>query len=249
MPTAVFITLVSLLFHLMTYCDAQAKSRHSNVQSPQLHLTFDIFIGGFEAGHIELSARIQGSRYDLYAITSSAGLIDYLIGFRSYAQTRGERKTRKLNPISHHVNNLWTGDIRFVRMGYVDVTQTFDGPEFTVIHPLPHLDDREIVPEIMRRNTIDPLSAALRAAYAAKGWGGQPPCEDTIPVFDGHRRYDLVFMNSGTEMIEGPYYKGSARKCLTSIRRIVGFSRNPFLPRSCPAEWCKSVALYAAPGG
>ena len=121
-------------------------------------------------------------------------------------------------------------------MGYINPAQKFRGPEFAVIHPLPEVDDREIVPNDMRRNTIDPLSAALRAAYSAKTREDRLSCEDSIPVFDGRRRYDLVFKDAGTEVIDGPYYDGVARKCLASIRRIVGFSRDPFLPRSKDLE-------------
>ena len=158
MRTAVFITLISAIFHISICCNAIAEARLSRIHSQQLHLTYDIFVGGFHSGSIDLSVKLEERSYELFAITKSAGLIDYLVGFRSYAQTRGKRDKEHLSPISHHVNNLWTGDIRFVRMGYVNLAQKFRGPEFAVIHPLPDVDDRKIVPSDRRRNTIDPLS-------------------------------------------------------------------------------------------
>lgn len=197
-----------------------------------LYLTYDIYVGGFHSGHIDLSAKIGPDKYDLYAITSSAGLIDYLVGFRSYAQSRGSLVQDEVTPISHHVNNLWTGDLRFVRMGYVGYQRTAGGPAYTLIHPQPGEDERETVPEAVRRDTIDPLSAALRAAYASLKRGDRVPCNDAIPVFDGRRRYNLHFADAGTETIEGPYFQGLARKCRASIERIIGFSSNPFLPRA-----------------
>ena len=201
-----------------------------------LQLTYDIFVGGFRAGGIELRARLEANAYELTAITKSAGLIDYLVGFRSYAQTRGVILQRRIAPISHHVNNFWTGDIRFVSMGYSQQIDAGIGPAYTVIHPLQQVDEREIVPRHQRRNTMDPLSAALLSAYSSDGWGGRAPCEDSIPVFDGRRRYNLVFKNAGTEKIDGPQFRGTVRKCLTSLQRIVGFSKNPFLPRSKDLE-------------
>ena len=166
---------------------ASAQKHSSATQNDTLRLVYDIFVGGFHSGHIDLSVRLEDEEYQLFAITSSAGLIDYLVGFRSYAQTRGSIVRNEVRPISHHVNNLWTGDIRFVRMGYVTLRQEFEGPTSTVIHPPPIDDDREFVPEPMRRDTIDPLSAALRAAYSALGRGDRSPCDDSIPVFDGRR--------------------------------------------------------------
>ena len=201
-----------------------------------LRLEYDIFVGGFRSGHIDLSVRWNGDQYQLFAITSSVGLIDYLVGFRSYAQSRGTISDDDVRPLSHHVNNLWTGDIRFVRMGYIDPERNHEGPVYTVIHPPPVDDDREIVPEVLRRDTIDPLSAALQAAYSAMKRGDRAPCRDTIPVFDGRRRYNLHFDDAGAETVEGPYFTGPARKCLASIERIVGFSSNPFLPRTDDSE-------------
>ena len=215
---------------------AWAAPQSSSLHSNQLRLVYDIFIGGFRSGHVDLSVGLDEGRYKLFAITQSAGLIDYLVGFRSYAQTRGKIDEVKLSPISHHVNNLWTGDVRFVRIGYIDPDPNVKGPAYTVVYPLPDADDREIVPEAARRNTIDPLSAALRAAYSASGLGGRMPCDDTIPVFDGRRRYNLEFEDAGTERIEGPYFSGIVRKCRILLKRLVGFSQNPFLPRSKDPE-------------
>jgi len=236
MRIAAFITLFGAILYISTCCISPSEARNANLHSQQLYLTYDIFVGGFHSGQIDLSVKFEENNYELFAITKSAGLIDYLVGFRSYAQTRGKKDNEKLSPISHHVNNLWTGDIRFVRMGYINPTLKFRGPEFTIIHPPPEVDDREIVPDDVRRNTIDPLSAALRASFSSKEQGDHLSCADSIPVFDGRRRYDLVFKDAGTEVIDGPYYDGDTRKCLASIRRIVGFSRNPFLPRSKDLE-------------
>jgi len=236
MRIAAFITLFGAIFHISTCCVSPSEARNTNVYSQQLHLTYDIFVGGFHSGQIDLSVKFEENNYELFAITKSAGLIDYLVGFRSYAQTRGKKDNEKLSPISHHVNNLWTGEFRFVRMGYINPAQKFRGPEYTVIHPPPEVDDRETVSEAVRRNTIDPLSAALRASLSSKEQADRLSCQDSIPVFDGRRRYDLVFEDAGTEVIDGPYYDGATRKCLASIQRIIGFSRDPFLPRSKDLE-------------
>ena len=237
LPFSGLYSLFSLTLMIIATCgssSAEPKSSQSNVRS--LQLTYEIFVGGFRAGGIELRVRLGANTYELTATTRSAGLIDYLVRFRSYAQTRGEIRGGQIAPISHHVNNLWTEDIRFVRMGYGEQRGADGGPAYTVIHPLQGIDERAIVPLDQRRNTIDPLSAALRSAYSSGGWGNRAPCIDSIPVFDGRRRYNLTFKNAGVETINGPYFRGEVRKCLTSLQRIVGFSKNPFLPHSKDLE-------------
>ena len=232
------ITIVSAIaiVLLATVSYGFAEEQGAVAGARMLRLEYDIFVGGFHSGRVDLSVRWNGNQYQLFAITSSAGLIDYLVGFRSYAQSRGTIFDDDVRPVSHHVNNLWTGDVRFVRMGYIDPGRNHEGPAYTVVHPPPVDDDREIVPEGLRRDTIDPLSAALRAAYSAIKRGDRAPCQDTIPVFDGRRRYNLHFDDAGIETVEGPYFTGPARKCLASIERIVGFSSNPFLPRTDDPE-------------
>lgn len=230
------VCLVAILsFLICSSAWAESNYVQSNIRS--LQLSYEIFVGGFHAGDIDLGVRVESNTYELIAATKSAGLIDHWVGFRSHAQTRGVIRERRITPISHHVNNLWTEDLRFVRMGYGGRSSANDGPTYTVVHPLHNIDEREIVSLAQRRNTIDPLSAALRSAYSSNGWGDRTPCDDSIPVFDGRRRYNLIFKNGGTEIIDGPYFHGKARKCFTALERIVGFSRNPFVPRSKDLEY------------
>ena len=202
----------------------------------ELKLTYEIFVGGFHSGHVNLFVHRNSNYYELFAVTTSTGPIDFLVGFRSYAQSRGAVSEEGFIPYSHHVNNVWTGDIRFVRIDYVNDKKIGVAPVRTIVHPTHEIDERDFVAIGDRRDTIDPLSAALRAAHQSVGSNDRTPCNDSIPVFDGRRRYNLIFEDAGNESVDGPYYDGQARKCLTSIERIAGFSGNPFLPQSKDLE-------------
>src|SRR5690606_23078870 len=85
--------------------------------------------------------------------------------------------------------------------------------------PPPELDDRSPVPEALLAGTLDPLSAALRAALAAEA--GRP-CEGRLDIFDGRRRYALHF--------EDRRQDADALRCRVRLERIGGMSRDPWLP-------------------
>lgn len=229
-----FVYLVALSVGGISVLAAEMPSKSKGLR--ELRLTYEIFVGGFHSGHVNLSVHRNSKYYELFAVTTSMGPIDFLVGFRSYAQSRGEVSEEGFAPYSHHVNNVWTGDIRFVRIDYDKNQEIEAAPVRTVVHPTHEIDERDLVAFGDRRGTIDPLSAALRAAHQSDGSNGRTPCNDSIPVFDGRRRYNLNFEDVGSELIDGPYYDGQALKCRTSIERIAGFSGNPFLPQSKDLE-------------
>ena len=51
--------------------------------------------------------------------------------------------------------------------------------------------DRVPVTAANRRSIVDPLTAVLFSAAAAGETLSQEACRRTLPIFDGHQRYDL----------------------------------------------------------
>jgi hypothetical protein len=70
--------------------------------------------------------------------------------------------------------------------------------------------------------TTDPLSAVLSVAGAiAVGRG----CSETVPVFDGRRRYDLIFRAMGSRDLPPNAYSvfsGPAVQCQVTSRVLAG---------------------------
>jgi hypothetical protein len=233
---------------------AEAQLSVSPPEARPLHLVYDIYLGGFHTGRIELEIDIgharepaqAPARYRVVAETRSAGLIDYLIGFRSRAVSEGRQVGGTPHPTRHEVDNTWMGKPRSVRIRYADGAPSphsrRDTPETVTIAPSPEVDERDPVPLDARVGAVDPLTAALRVTMIAAGPEGdgeslmRSTCVGAVPVFDGRRRYDIRLRDGAPDTVEGPYYHGAALRCRTSLDRIVGFSRNPFLPRSTDPE-------------
>ena len=206
----------------------------------EIELEYRILLGGFSAGSIRLRAAVTPRDYDLVAWTRSVGALDLVLGFRSRAASFGTLDGGDPTPRRHMAENRWMGEARRVRNDY-DPT----GRVSNLAIPGAEDDDRDPVPPGRQRGTLDPLSAALKIARAAQG---AEPCRQTIAVFDGRRRYDLMLSPAVRSEITGPLFKGPARSCEIALRRIVGFSRNPWLPHATDLETLRLWFAPPAPG-
>ena len=183
-------------------------------------LHYSIHLGGFSVGSVELDAELTRGGYLLRSVTRTDGLIDMVVGFLSHAESRGAIASRQIRPIEHRADNIWMGEDRFVRNAYEA------GQVKAVINPSPEDDDRPPVPVSATGGTLDPLSASLRASVLAET---ASPCAESVPVFDGRRRYNLNFSHvAGSRHA----HLGGGRPiqhCQIVLERIVGFSRKPWL--------------------
>lgn len=203
----------------------------------EVTLTYALAAGGFDVGTLRAEVTVGGGRYRVRSHLVAAGLIGYITGFESEADTEGALATAgTVAPLRHDARNLWFGKTRWVRMRY-------EGARPSVrLHPSAEEDDREPVPEGMQAHTLDPLSAAI--AIAMNGGGTAPPGE--MAVFDGRRRYGLTVTPGPLEAIRDAGYSGPARRLDVTMRRLAGHSRSPFFPRSQAPN--KARLWVAAPG-
>jgi len=193
--------------------------------SQSLTLNYQIFVGGFETGRVELSVIRDKSKYVMTSEVRSLGLIDAVIGFRSGAKSTGHVRHDVIWPGFHSADNLWMGDKRYVRINY-----DTRGPKQVEVEPPPEDDDRKPVPPELLIGTMDALSASLALSRMADQTNGSR-CTGTVPVFDGRRRYDIVSRGVGADTLKGRVFNGAAYKCEVDLVRIAGHSESPWLPQ------------------
>jgi hypothetical protein len=81
------------------------------------------------------------------------------------------------------------------------------------------------LPSILPAEIFDPLSASL---MATRNLAESGRCEQTLPVFDGKRRFDLIFQDAGQGNLPKSRlsaYAGPATMCIMTMKRISGFSK------------------------
>ncbi|CAO3436777.1 DUF3108 domain-containing protein [Azospirillum endophyticum] len=207
--------------------------------------TYRVFVGGVTALDIDATLEVTGDRYRIAVSAVTGGTIGRLFSWRTDSQSEGAVRGGDLRPASHRQTSRFRGEPR-------DVTLTY-GPQGEVsasVSPPPESDDREPVPPALQRDTLDPLSAVLDLLFAA---GAGKGCDRSLPVFDGRRRYDMVFGEVGRRVVDPSRYSifsGIAQQCRVTYKPVAGYAKSSssgrFWQRNNPADR-PPVQLWLAP--
>lgn len=209
---------------------------------------YDIFTGGFRSLSIQARAAVDESAYGIEADLKTNGIIDWILRFTQKIESRGtpgQGAATNPNPRLYVSNGTFFGTHRSIRLDY-----RTDGRIDALLEP-PNDDDdgRMPVPEAMKLDTIDPISTfvALNRAAAAGG----SPCNAKLPVFDGRRRFNLIFEDDGPTVVEQSHYSvfaGPALRCKVQMERLAGFQLNPRFNARTPRVSILYVARFGESG-
>lgn len=197
-------------------------------------LDYDVRLNGILVASVEVDAELSSGAYSLDTRMRTRTLMDLILGFDSRAHAQGRVRGGIVMPEQHSDNNVWMGRPRRVHMVYGP-----DGPSEVEVSPSPADEGRDDVSADLRRGTFDPLSAAVQISL----WADKNEiCTSTAKVFDGRRRYDLVF--SPGEVADTAI--GTDINCAGKLERRAGRSAESWLPRShAPREfqlWMTRIA-------
>jgi hypothetical protein len=131
-----------------------------------------------------------------------------------------------------------TSQLGFAEDGRYDLQQT---PP-----PEPDPDIEGELPESLPDGTVDPLSLSIAASRALEQTGR---CDQTVPVFDGRRRYDLTLKHIDAATLppsEYSVYHGPAVRCSFSMKRISGFRKSWKTRRQVDAD-ASAPTIWVAP--
>jgi hypothetical protein len=212
------------------------------VAAGPVRLGYTVYAGGFEVLQASLLLDVEREDYTLEVSARTQGLLGALFNWSTNARSSGMLRDGDALPRSHRQTGSWRGGDREVSLDY----DGRGGVRAVVVRPTAEEDDREPVPPELTPRTLDPLSAVLSvAADVAVGRG----CSDTVPVFDGRRRYDLVFQAKGRhELAPNRYsvFSGPAFLCEVSSKVLAGNWRREGRWTS-EEEKRRPVALMLAP--
>ena len=195
----------------------------------RIELAYDVYLGGFLAGSVDLTVEHGKGRYLISTTSRSHGLLDFLIELRRRNKSQGLFSDRQAKPTRNATTGSWAGQARSVEIKY-----DAGGEVRFTTSPSAEEDEREAVPPHHLPGTMDPLSALYQAIlHLDKGTG----CTGRSKVFDGRRRYDFQFEAMDGGRTDGPFYAGPASICRLRHIPISGFSRRTWLPRLTRPEW------------
>jgi hypothetical protein len=188
---------------------------------PAVGLDYKIYIGGLEALSATATIGQDAARYDVEIKAVTAGAVGRMMPWTVTIGSKGNVAGEVLQPLEHAQASNFQGKDRSVVLrydghgGFIDRKVLPDAQE----------DQRDEVPADMTRDTLDIVSGVLAGLRAVDHTGS---CTSRVPVFDGRRRFDLVYSDDGHETLESSgvaIYGGDALKCAVKVEPVAGFWR------------------------
>ncbi|MBV8189407.1 MAG: DUF3108 domain-containing protein [Alphaproteobacteria bacterium] len=204
----------------------------------QVEIGYEITYLGMAGFRIDLTARFEGTRYDIETSTFKNGVLKALT--MNYAgrnrawgvlTAAGARPTAgSLSIVVDDKTRTWSA-----QYGADGSLKETHNPEWK---PLP----KQAIPERDRVGSLDPLSAAVTAGLA-----GDAACDRTLPTNDGKRRIDVMLRKVRSEPaaasgIAGA--QGDVLVCEISTRRVSGEFYDG--PKESEAERERPVRIWFA---
>ena len=187
-----------------------------------LDATYTISFARIPVGEVTATAVFGQSEYAISARVRAGGVMKVLLvdGEASFT-TRGTIKNGHPEPtnfMSKIVSNAETSD----------VTMVFDeGSVRDLTATPPPSQDRVPMTAANRRGIVDPLTAVLFSAGGAGEMLSQEACRRTLPIFDGHQRYDLKLAFKRMDKVTAEKgYAGPVVVCSVNYEPIAGHRTN-----------------------
>jgi len=181
----------------------------------QVDIAYEITFAGLSGFRIDVSAKFNGSSYDIESRTFKEGVLRAVtMHYDGRNRAWGGFSPQGAQPTAGSLSIVVGDKPRTWVAQYVGGTmQEQHNPAYK---PSP----QNTITEEQRRGSLDPLSAALSV-----GMAGDAACDRTVPTNDGKRRIDVIIKKIGTESaaksgIQGA--QGDVLVCEIFTRRVAG---------------------------
>jgi hypothetical protein len=193
---------------------------------------------GFTGFRLDVIGRFDGDRYDIESHAFKEGVIRAVtINYEARNRAWGNYSSGKVRPAGGSLS-LVVGDQRRTWLAQY----SSDGKIQEVHQPVWRPTPQQMISDDARDGSLDPLSAALSAAFA-----GDADCDRTLPSNDGKRRLDILPKKIGSEAAgtaDVPGVLGDLQICDLYTKRIAGEFDDP--PAAAEGEREEPVKIWMA---
>jgi len=176
----------------------------------QVAANFTVYLGGVLFIEGGFDARILRDDYHLSTQMKTTGLAGRFYPADYQLTSEGRLAAEHIEPRRFYSYTKAEGDERHLTMTYSKARV----PHLSATPPYSRDDLKEVNPAL-QLNTQDPISVLLVPVS-----GATDPCERTIPVFDGRRRFNLKLSYQGTKKMTIPDSAEAARPA-KSVNAVV----------------------------
>ncbi|MCF8496215.1 MAG: DUF3108 domain-containing protein [Alphaproteobacteria bacterium] len=183
-------------------------------------MVYEVYAGGIHAVQAVLETDFsKPGRYDVVLRARTQGFLASLVPWTGSFESAGWLLAEgDYRPQTHKSTASWQGDLDQKEYSY-SKDRAFLGLTVSEHGKPPH---KEAVDDSLTQGTTDILAAALQAMHGV-GKGGE--CAGESEVFDGKRRFLLVFKPQGHEMLKASSYnayEGPAALCSVEVVPVAG---------------------------
>ena len=195
----------------------------------QHNLQYMVYIGGLRAINISFNSSLHQRYYRGKLKLNTEGLVDKLFKWSSSMFSYGEIKQSIVFPRRAGRDSISKNKRRKVRLNFQK-----SGIPIVKVVPEPPNKKQIILPFLQLAGTRDLVGAIISYLSFA---GASGSCVRSEPVFDGKRRYNLVFENQAkVRLTRDQYspYHGLSLRCQFKLEKIAGFR-----PKTERYKWMK----------
>jgi hypothetical protein len=182
-----------------------------------LKLSFSVYLGGLHLMDSSADFKRTGQNYRLSMQAGTQGLVRSLMPWDADLNSTGQLKKDKIRPTKGVIVTKWEKKPARVEFQYANGKH-----KKMLFDPQPDMTKNEAVPDKMRQEALDPLNAIMQMMTS---FAYDKGCAQSLPIFDGHRRFDVTLKDAGEEMLEGESYSiftGMAMKCHVDLHMRAG---------------------------
>lgn len=200
--------------------------------APELVLEYELHWSFLHILTFTSSSQLQPSgEYRMKTEAATVGLIDTFFPWKAHSEAWGQVREGHLQPQAYQSWSHFRGEVQEVEVAY-------DGalPRVEIRGEILSDGERALVPEKQQINTIDPLTAVAELSRTLANGG---TCRGRWPVFDGLRRYDLLYEDLGATTIpqsENDPWTGPGRLCRVRFDLKAGEWRGEDRPEEDPSR-------------
>ena len=197
-----------LFFSLLIVC--------STAHAATVEHDFTAILGVFNASDTKFTYELTPKNYAIRSEVKTAGVFDTLYPFKAVYSTTGNIKKKDFETTSYKYQSQSRFTKRTKELVYNDKGEP--------IYRLSSKNDKakkvEITPDINNKDTTD-----LQTVFAklAKQYNELKFCDSRMEVFDGKRRFDVIFKDEGQDTLsktEFSGFEGQATKCSMYIDKL-----------------------------
>lgn len=185
---------------------------------------YRVDLAGFNLGDFRLTTDFRGSGYEMRGEGQFSVLEGLLFKWRGTTASKGTVLDSGSPEPTMYALNFQGGGEKSLQL-----RMTFDGGAVTGVSMVPRKKPNpHVIPTTKEQleGVLDPMTAAFLYARSGNPNGDPKVCDQTIPVFDGEQRFDLVLKSKGTMKLKkdaSTGYSGFAAVCRVKFIPISGY--------------------------